>query len=70
MLIPDSWDGVAEAEAKISTDPESRFTAKAQRCHKHIQAQNRKRGTAYNPYAVCTASLGYEQTYRAKSRSR
>jgi hypothetical protein len=30
---------------------ESRFTDRAQRCHKHVQ------GTVDNPYAVCNAAI-------------
>lgn len=46
----------------------SRFTYKAQRCHKHVEDQNRRRGTSYNPYAVCTTSIGYTGSYKPGSR--
>lgn len=46
----------------------SRFTYKAQRCHKHVKDANAKRGTDYNPYAVCTTSIGYEGSYKPGSR--
>jgi hypothetical protein len=52
----------------IPNDPDSRFTHKAQRCHKHVAGANAKRGTSYNQYAVCNASIGYEGAYRERSK--
>lgn len=54
--------------SRIPNDPDSRFTHKAQRCHKHVERANAKRGTSYNPYAVCTTSVGYEGSYRERSK--
>ncbi len=34
------------------------FASKFERLVKHIKAENRKRGTSYNPWAVATAALG------------
>lgn len=33
---------------------------KFERCVKKVKDLNKKRGTNYNPYAVCHASLGYD----------
>lgn len=44
----------------------SRFTYKAQRCHKHLQA---KGYTGGSEYAICTTSIGYEGSYKKGSRS-
>ena len=33
------------------------------RCINHVKAANAKRGTDYNPYAVCTSSIGYSGSY-------
>lgn len=41
----------------------SRFTPKFQRCIGHVTAANAKRGTDYQPYGVCTASIGYSGSY-------
>lgn len=60
-LIPDSWGAdLQERSASIPNDPDSRFTYKAQRCHKHVK----HRGGVTNPYAVCNASLGKHGAYR------
>lgn len=32
--------------------------AKFERCVKSVKRSNAKRGTSYNPWAVCTASVG------------
>lgn len=54
-LIPDS-NGEKLSEKHIKKD--SMFTAKAQRCHGHVE------GKVDNPYAVCNASLGKRKAYR------
>jgi hypothetical protein len=51
---PDS-DNLAEGE--------SRHTDKFHRCLGHVRAGNTHRGKSYNPYAVCTASIGYAGSY-------
>ena len=35
--------------------------AKLERCLRKVRAQNRKKGTHYNPYAVCSASTGIKR---------
>jgi hypothetical protein len=58
----------AKDRAEIPERTPSRFTYKAQRCHKHVKDANAKRGTDYNPYAVCTTSIGYTGSYKPGSR--
>lgn len=58
----------AKDREEIPERSPSRFTYKAQRCHKHVKDANAKRGTDYNPYAVCTTSIGYAGSYKPESR--
>lgn len=46
----------------------SRFTDKFHRCLGHVRTANAKRGTDYEPYGVCTASIGYVGSYKAGHR--
>ena len=41
---------------------------KWERCVKDVKKQNKKRGEDYNPYAVCTASIGYEGSIKKPHR--
>lgn len=34
----------------------------------HLRAGNAKRGTDYDPYAVCTTSIGYSGSYTGEHR--
>ena len=60
----------AKDREEIPERSPSRFTYKAQRCHKHVKDANAKRGTDYNVYAVCGASIGYSGTYKPSSQRR
>lgn len=46
----------------------SRFTDKFHRCLGHVRSANAKRGTDYEPYGVCTASIGYSGSYTPSHR--
>lgn len=46
----------------------SRFTPKFHRCLGHVRTANAKRGTSYEPYGVCTASIGYSGSYTGEHR--
>tara|TARA_S200002703_G_C3763514_1_gene235047 strand:+ start:261 stop:1049 length:789 start_codon:yes stop_codon:yes gene_type:complete len=41
---------------------------KWERCVKDVKKQNKERGEDYNPYAVCTASIGYEGSIKKPHR--
>ena len=41
---------------------------KWERCVKDVEKQNKKDGKDYNPYAVCTASIGYEGSIKKPHR--
>jgi len=41
---------------------------KWERCVKDVKKQNKKDGKDYNPYAVCTASIGYEGSIKKPHR--
>ena len=41
---------------------------KWERCVKDVKKQNKERGKDYNPYAVCTASIGYEGSIKKPHR--
>lgn len=61
FVIPNEEPPVVEAHA-------SRFTPKFHRCLGHVRAANAKRGTTYEEYGVCTASIGYAGSYTAGHR--
>lgn len=46
----------------------SRFTPKFHRCLGHVRYANGKRGTSYEEYGVCTASIGYAGSYTGVHR--
>lgn len=46
----------------LETGP-SRHTEKFHRCLGHVKASNAHYGKGYNPYAVCTTSIGYAGSY-------
>ena len=41
---------------------------KWERCVKDVKKQNKERGEDYNPYAVCTTSIGYEGSIKKPHR--
>ena len=43
---------------------------KWERCVKDVKKQNKKDGKDYNPYAVCTASIGYEGSIKKPHRKK
>lgn len=52
----------------IPNHESSRFTDKFHRCLGHVRTANAKRGTDYEPYGVCTASIGYAGSYTPSHR--
>jgi|OpeIllAssembly_1097287.scaffolds.fasta_scaffold00003_10 hypothetical protein len=55
----------AKDRQEIPERTPSRFTYKAQRCHKHLQAKGFTGGAEY---AICTSSIGYTGSYKPGSR--
>lgn len=52
----------------VLNEGETKFTDKFHRCLGHVRTANAKRGTDYEPYGVCTASIGYSGSYKAGFR--
>ena len=45
-------------------------TKKWDRCVKDVEKKNKENGTDYNPYAVCTDSIGYEGSVKKSHRKK
>ena len=60
-------DNVNEGEKK-KTKESPIHKKKWERCVKDVKEQNKKDGKDYNPYAVCTASIGYEGSIKKPHR--
>jgi hypothetical protein len=60
-------DNVNEGEKK-KTKESPIHKKKWERCVKDVKKQNKKDGKDYNPYAVCTASIGYEGSIKKPHR--
>ena len=57
------------SEGKKKKEKESPIHKKKwERCVKDVKKQNKKDGKDYNPYAVCTASIGYEGSIKKPHR--
>ncbi len=58
-------------EGKKKKEKESPIHKKKwERCVKDVKKQNKKDGKDYNPYAVCTASIGYEGSIKKPHRKK
>jgi len=61
----DDEDIVSEGKKKKESPIHKK---KWERCVKDVKKQNKKDGKDYNPYAVCTASIGYEGSIKKPHR--
>ena len=66
-LTDKETDKINEGEKK-KTKESPIHKKKWERCVKDVKEQNKKDGKDYNPYAVCTASIGYEGSIKKPHR--
>ncbi len=60
----------AKKKPKKKTKESSIHTKKWERCVKDVKKQNKKDGKDYDPYAVCTASIGYKGSIKKPHRKK
>ncbi len=65
FVVPNSG---GRPDRAVEGNHPSKFTAKFHRCLGHVADANAKRGTDYNEYGVCTASIGYAGSYEKDFR--
>jgi hypothetical protein len=58
---------IRQLREPADTGRKKAHTAKWDRCTRKVKA---KSGSQYNPYAVCTDSIKYEEAFLKKSRDR
>lgn len=65
LVIPDS-NGAPDSPAREGKG--HIHTEKWHRCIGHVRTANAKRGTSYDPYGVCTSSIGYAGSINPEHR--
>lgn len=67
--ISKEWDKSKKTYVSEAKD-ETIHTKKWDRCVKAVEKRNKENNTDYNPYAVCTDSIGYEGSVKKKHRKK
>jgi hypothetical protein len=65
LVIPDSN---GEPDGPVHEGKGHVHTEKWHRCIGHVRTANAKRGTSYDPYGVCTSSIGYAGSINPEHR--
>ena len=67
--ISKEWDKSKKTYISETKD-DTIHTKKWDRCVKDVEKKNKENNTDYNPYAVCTDSIGYEGSVKKKHRKK
>jgi hypothetical protein len=67
--ISKEWDKSKKTYISEAKD-DTIHTKKWDRCVKDVEEKNKENNTDYNPYAVCTDSIGYEGSVKKKHRKK